>query len=468
MALYMLEHEKPPLQLTKPKIEATKLLPNQGVQEVKKITLEKPFVNPQEDLLPKESTIFTAESIKKKAGEKLSDWADAAGAWLFLSLTELQIVRQIKPEYAEGFEEKFMEIMKDRDVVPMLIANHESLADTISMALISKKLTKLINKARGVDDALGKVIVNDLKDAFSGNLLKEQPEDKKEFPGWILTMAKSLDAGVIKGQGKFIQALTGQLNSWLRSNSMALDGYVRTKDKDKFNIPQTNMGYLRRLVESIEKGEGRAMFPQGSVESGRLANKNMEVPDKNPKLNQRISRLTQGVPKALSLIARELVRSTLPKETYLEIEKLLMENAPPIKGAQKFDETVKFDKILKITHNANKKMLFIVVGNSGAPKIIDHNTKQPIPTWEAWLANLNPLTPVMQILLGLVFDTKIKGLMDVNVGMPIVDTDMISEIKQNREDPAEKNKEPTSEEYSDYLGHKIAKLLPEGTRGVYK
>jgi hypothetical protein len=466
MALHMVEHEKPPLR-----------------KQIKNVLFGKPEIPPPPGvILPKESTIFTVGSavripseplprleIKKKAVEKLSRLADVAGVWLFLTLTKLQIVRQIKPEYPEGFEEKFMEVMKDRNVVPMLIANHESLADTISMVLISNRLTKLINKARGVEDRLGQMIINDLKDAFAGNLLKERPADKKAFPGWVLTMAKSLEAGH-EGQGKFIQELTRQLNSWFHDNSVKIDGYARQKDVEKYNLPATNIGYARRLTESIRSGEGRAMFPQASVESGRLAENNgKKIPNKNTKLNEKISEFTQGVSKAISLIARELVRSTLPKEATLELEKLLMENAPPIKGAQKFDERVKFDKILKITHNADKKMLFIVAGNSGAPKIIDHNTNQPIPTWEAWLANLNPLTPVIQTFLDLILlDIKVKGLMDVKVGMPIKDSDMIKEITESRKDPAEKGKEPTSEEFSDYLGRKMARLLPEDTRGVYK
>lgn len=408
--------------------------------------------------------------MKKRARENLSKWADIAGAWLFLSLTEYQIVRQIKPEYPEGFEEKFIEIMKDRNVVPILIANHESLADTISMALISDRLTKLINKARGVDDALWKVIINDFKDAFAGNLLKERPADKKEFQGWVLTMAKSLVPG-IKGQGEFIQALTGQLNSWLFSKSVTVDGYVRKKDEIKYGLQRTNIGYTRRFIEDIKQGKGRAMFPQGSVESGRLMknNKDNEIPNKYVKLNGKILKFTQETFKGISLIAKELVRSTLPRETYLGLQKLLKENTPPIKGAQKFDEDVKFDKILKIAHNAGKKILVIVAANSGAPKIIDHNTGHPIPTWEAWLANLNPLTPVIQTLLDLVLlDIKIKGLMDVKVEMPIEDTDMIKEIMENRKDPGLKDQEPTSEECSNYLGRKMAIMLPEGTRGIYK
>lgn len=490
----MAEREKPPLWTWAKKVFYNK----PKIPSLENRIGEKPDVKFQENILSKESTIFTAESaektsfeplselktkivehttakkelsgIKKRTGEKLSRWADIAGAWLFLSLTEHQIIRQIKPEYSDGFEEKFIEIMKDRNVVPMLIANHESLADVISIALISNRLTKLINKARGVDDELWKVIINDLKNAFAGNLLKEQPADKKEFPGWVLTMAKSLEAGN-KGQGEFIQALTGQINSWLRSNSVTVDGYVRKKDEKKYNLPRKNIGHLRRLINSIENGEGRAMFPQGSVESGRLMtnNKDNKIPDKNVKLTGKILRFTQGTFKGISLVAREIIRSTLPREAFLVLEKLLKENAPPIKGMQKFDEDVKFDKILEIAHNAGKKMVFIVAANSGAPKIIDHNTNQPIPTWEAWLANLNPLTPVIQTLLDLILlDVKIKGLMDVKVGMPIRDTDMIKEIMENRKDPALRDKEPTSGEFSDYLGRKIAILLPEYMRKVYR
>jgi len=408
--------------------------------------------------------------MKSEAVRKLSRLADVAGAWLFLSLAKLQIVRQIKPEYPHGFEEKFIEIMKDRDVVPMLITNHESLADVISIALISNQLTALVNKARGVDDSLGKMILNDLKEAYAGNLLGERPAEKKAFPGFVLTIAKSLEAGG-KGQGEFIEELTRQLRSWLRDNSVKTDGYVRKKDEEKYHLSRTNMGYLRRFINSIENGEGRAMFPQASVESGRMLmenNNGNDILDGNLKLNKKMSKFAQGALKGLSLIAKELVRSTLPEETYLSLGKIIKDNTFPIKGAQKFDEEVRFDEILKITHDAGKKMLFIVAANSGAPKIIDHNTNTPIPTWEAWLANLNPLAPIMQTLLDLtLFDIKIKGLMDVKVEMPIRDTDMIKEIIINRNDPAKEGREPTSEELSNYLGRKIARLLPPKTRGMY-
>ncbi len=235
----------------------------------------------------------------------------------------------------------------------MLITNHESLADVISIALISNKLTGLVNKARGVDDSLGKMILNDLKEAYAGNLLGERPAEKKAFPGFVLTIAKSLEAGG-KGQGEFIEELTRQLRSWLRDNSVQTDGYVRKKDEEKYHLSRTNMGYLRRFINSIENGEGRAMFPQASVESGRMLmenNNGNDILDGNLKLNKKMSKFAQGALKGLSLIAKELVRSTLPEETYLSLGKIIKDNTFPIKGAQKFDEEVRFDEILKITHD---------------------------------------------------------------------------------------------------------------------
>jgi hypothetical protein len=45
---------------------------------------------------------------------------------------------------------------------------------------------------------------------------------------------------------------------------------------------------------------------------------------------------------------------------------------------------------------------------------------------------------------------------------------MIKEIMENRKDPGLKDQEPTSEECSNYLGRKMAVMLPEGARGIYK
>ena len=105
---------------------------------------EKSALAPKEpQALPAEATIFQSPKkparlwtptmdklnlLRKDSGEKISRWADVAGVWLFLSPLKYQIIRKITPEYAEGFDNEFMEKMENPKAVPVIVLNHEGLA----------------------------------------------------------------------------------------------------------------------------------------------------------------------------------------------------------------------------------------------------------------------------------------------------------------------------------------------------
>lgn len=360
-------------------------------------------------------------SIREKIDQKISKEVDIAGVSLFRLRALHQIIPHIKPEYAPDFEDKFTEIMKDPDVIPILLSSHQGWADAITMALTSRKLTRMINKARGFDDS----VWQDIKVSFAGNLLQKPDPEKKRFKGFVLTIAKSLDIEG-KGQGPFIEELQKQAQSWFHEHFLTTDGFVREKDKEKYGLSGIiNKKHNLKMVQDIREGTtGRAFFPEASVEGGRIS-----AEEKNGNHNN-------------------------------------------IKGMQKFDTSIKYDRLLEHIQKAGKKAVFLTVGSHGAFRIIDPNTKKPIPTWEAWIANFNPLntyviSDFMKAFTRLMVDIEIKGLMEVKIGMPIKAEDIVREIIENRKGQFSNEQKPTSEEISSYLGKKIAALLPPEARGVY-
>lgn len=390
--------------------------------------------------------------IKKSAEQKVSRVADVSSVWLFLSLMKPQIIRKINPEYAEGFDGEFTEIMKDPNVVPFILTNHEGMADAVIVALMSRKLTKLINKARGFDDSILKMAMKKVRNIFTHNLLGKDDQEKKGFDGLVLTMAKSLENNG-NGQGEFIEEAVRQLQPWFKKNNLALDGYVREKDQEKFGLPRSiNFKHNRKLYQDIKNGKGRALFPEASVESGRFTENTNRI--------------------------RYAKRSRRNTEFDELLETIRMNGkqgeAYRIKGMQEFDKSIDFNSFIEIARKNGKEVVFIVAGSHGAFRITDHNGSKPIPTWHAWKACLNPgnipiLGDSIKASLELMADIKIDdNLMDVKVGMPIKASDMIKEIMEKREDKSLDGQKPTRDELSNYLGRKIAELLPEDARGFYK
>jgi hypothetical protein len=488
----MVERDKrPPLQLGRPKTEEIKLLPNQGAQEVKKITLEKPTVKLQESSLPKESTISTTESvkktsseptpkleIKKKVKEKLSGWADVAGVWLFWNLAIHQIMPQIEPDYPEGYDVETRRIMKNPNVVPFLIGTHRGLEDLIAIAKLSKKNTHLTNEARGVETSFWKILGNDFKDAFAGNLLKDPPEDKKPFQGFKLTIAGSLDAEVEgKKQSAIMTELINQLrNHWMPKYNLGTDIFIRAKDKTEFEMTNlNNKDYDRRFAQRLlsNVGPAPAFFPEATMESGRKTregNEQIQILDKNIKLYKEVLKVGKKTLKIISLPIKEIVRSVFPRQVTVELEKFMQEST---NGMQEFDKSIKFDRILDFLHKHGKKAVFFLVADNNAFKIIDPNIKNhPMIAWEAILAEFNPLNTLpIQLTLGILYsmlDLKIKGMMDVKVAMPITDEEMYKKIIEDRTDLSLKDKKPTSLEINNFLGKRMARMLPENLRGYYK
>lgn len=178
-------------------------------------------------------------------GEKVEKPFIALGAAIFVRLVEHNIVKPIKPEYPEGFDNAFMELAKNPDVLLILISNHTGHADVAGTAVVSKQLTELANRVR-------------------------PPEN--QFRGFMLTIAASLESA---HQNLFLQQCTRQARKLLSKYSLSLEAYIRKKDIEKYQMhSRNNAGYAERTNEIIRKekereADGLVYYIEGTVEGGR-------------------------------------------------------------------------------------------------------------------------------------------------------------------------------------------------------
>lgn len=269
-------------------------------------------------------TTFQAERLGKEFARPLI----AIGTRGFVSLGERKIVKPIKPEYAEGFDNAFKKAMRDPSTLPILVSNHEGHADIVSIALVSRELTNIINGTRG---------------------------DGDRFRGFMLTIAASLETG---HQNLFLQEITRQAKKRFLNYHLVTQPFVREADREKYGMDSNNLGYMKKLMEIVQKGDkrvadGLAFFPQGSVESGR--------------------RIKNG------------------------------KNKGRIKGMQKFNCGELYNLIEKIEARCQRKVLIIPIGSHGAGKVISPDHRRPT------------LTAIEEMLL----KPHPKPLMVVKVGLPI-------------------------------------------------
>jgi hypothetical protein len=184
----------------------------------------------------------------KKLGTEIIRPPFAKVTEIFINRVERKVVDRINPEYAEGFDTAFKEAMQDSNVLAILISNHEGHADAISTAVISRRLTRIVNEARS---------------------------DNDQFRGFMLTTAASLETG---HQNLFLQEAIKQAKKKLPKYNLSTQPFVRKADRERYGIISDNSSYMKELMEIVGKGvnrsaDGLAFYPQGSVESGRRIKK---------------------------------------------------------------------------------------------------------------------------------------------------------------------------------------------------
>lgn len=189
---------------------------------------------------PTGRTIFEV----KRLGKEIARPPIAIGTRVFVSLAERKIVKPIEPKYLEGFGSAFREAMQDFNTLLILVSNHEGHADIAPIAIVSQKLTDIINETR---------------------------DDGDRFRGFMLTIAASLGTG---HQNLFLQETIRQAKKRFLDYHLVTQPFVRETDKEKYGLVSDNSDYMKKLMEIVKKEDNRgtdglAFFPQGSVESGR-------------------------------------------------------------------------------------------------------------------------------------------------------------------------------------------------------
>ncbi|MDP2585628.1 MAG: hypothetical protein Q8P29_01975 [Candidatus Levybacteria bacterium] len=249
--------------------------------------------------------------IKEKRlslGEKITKPFIALKATIFVGAIERNIVNPIKPEFPEGFDNTFTEIMKDPSVLPILISNHTGHADAAGTAVISRQLTKLVNKTRSSEN---------------------------QFRGFMLTIAASLESA---HQSIFLQQCTNRAKKILPNYGLSLGAYTRPKDVEKYQMDtKNNRVYAEKTSEIIKGGsereaDGLAYYIEGTVEGGRKIKEGENIGQ--TKGTQRIDceQLNKIINKAQSRCHRRVVIITASSDGASEVLDPDKDNQPTRKA----------------------------------------------------------------------------------------------------------------------------------------
>lgn len=229
-------------------------------------------------------------------------------------------------------------------------------------------------------------------------------------PGHIVTLAKSVDTG---DQGELLQKGFREMKIYFDKLDMKTVLYAREEDKT-YGLTPNGREVAKTLLHAAKENLGLSFFPEGRVHAGRRKPK--EKPAETA-LEQLVQRLED-----IGLIQTE------------------------INGMQPFDGTVLL-MAKRIVEQIGKRAAFTPVGIHGVFRLLK-------PTYD----HKAFVTPFGYIAAALPFDL---GLVSIRVGMTETSDDIQEKLKAQ-------GKEFNPTNVADYLGGRIAKLLPPQARGVYK
>lgn len=150
---------------------------------------------------------------------------------------ETQIFDAIHPEYTEGFDQAYQELIK-QGYVPIILMNHQSHADGIPASLVTDRLTKLARKA----------------------------DPEHPLQGFQLIVASSMVKG---NQGGFLQAITKYLEPNFAKKNQHLIPYTRQSDVEKYGVPTNHIEVAIQLTTSMKEHYGFGFFPEAHLTGGR-------------------------------------------------------------------------------------------------------------------------------------------------------------------------------------------------------
>lgn len=165
-----------------------------------------------------------------------------AGAFLkdgIMPRVERQIFKAIKPEYPEGFNQRYQELI-NQSYVPIVIANHQSHADGIPFSVVTNDLTELAAEAN--------------------------PENP--LNGFYLVIASTVTTGE---QGGFLKAIANHLKPHLERRHCYYLPFVRESDK-KLGAKPNRREALEKIQKAIQESYGLGFFPETHLKGGRRKN----------------------------------------------------------------------------------------------------------------------------------------------------------------------------------------------------
>jgi len=187
----------------------------------------------------------------------IKDLAAETMGQMILTAAE-KITTAIEPILPAGFEKTFLSEIVKKHTKILIFSNHQSHADLLSVAKVSKLLTEMANKVL--------------------------PEENKS-PGYQLIIASSLAEGE---QGALLQKCINQLTAdFIPNYYLSTIEYMRPKDAAMYNArlrtegkamnrlqlkafrDAKNVKFGFQLARGIKNNKGTIIFPSASVQEGR-------------------------------------------------------------------------------------------------------------------------------------------------------------------------------------------------------
>jgi hypothetical protein len=177
---------------------------------------------------------MSPENIKPIEGSKRVEW--------ILGRIEKKLVVPAHVDFPEDYRAKFIETVKNPNVVPFIYSNHYDHANGLSMAIMSNMLTNLINNVRS---------------------------DENPFNGFLMPVSKSILNGK---QGSFMKDFIDQAKTdfFLDKYRTHIIGCTTKNDREKRDTNESNVELMLGVARIARDGNGGiAIFPEASVEGGR-------------------------------------------------------------------------------------------------------------------------------------------------------------------------------------------------------
>lgn len=140
--------------------------------------------------------------------------------------------------YENNFANDYIEGIKE-GYLPIVVGNHQSHVDGISLALPVRILTNVANE--------------------------KLPQDQK-LKGFALVLASSLYSG---HQGAMMKGFFDETYPLVEKRKLVPILHTRPQDKQRYNMKTERLGQFKDLIDTINEGYAVAVFPEGTTTAGK-------------------------------------------------------------------------------------------------------------------------------------------------------------------------------------------------------